>query len=109
MNILAIIVLIFALAYLVETQTEFLFSDLFKLILPNVAPKLPMKFIAVALAIGLAFFYKLDLIYLLAQFLEVQWQPFMAVTIPGTIATGIGIGKGSNYLHDFVQKFFVKK
>ena len=109
MNVLSLLLIIFALAFLVETLVEFLFSDLIKSILPKVQPQLPMKFIAVASAIGLAFFYQFDFIYLLAQFLETDWQPLQTVSVPGMIITGAAIGKGSNYVHDFIQKFFVKK
>ena len=109
MNVFALLLIIFALAFLVETLVEFLFSDLIKLLLPKVQPQLPMKFIAVASAIGLAFFYQFDLIYLLAKFLETDWMPLQIVSVPGMIITGAAIGKGSNYVHDFVQKFFVKK
>jgi hypothetical protein len=42
---------------------------------------------------------------MLANFLGVSEIP---QTTYGIVITGIALGKGSNYLHDLIKKFFVK-
>jgi hypothetical protein len=108
MQIVGLLLVTLLLAFLVETLVEFLFGELFSHI-PALHPyKWLQMYIAIGVAIGMAFFYQLDLPYLLAQFLEVEWEPLSRVSWPGMLASGIAIGKGSNYLHDLIKKFFVK-
>jgi hypothetical protein len=67
-------------------------------------------YIACAVGIGAAFLYQLDLISLLSKYLAqtsaIDFQ--FPVTIIGLILTGAAIGRGSNYLHDLVMKWFTK-
>ena len=94
--------IILALAFLTETLVEFLFSDIF-LKFPKLAPYAwTQKYIAVVVGIGGAFIYQFDLLYLLADFFGVP----LVHSAFGIVMTGIGIGKGSNYLHDFIMRFF---
>jgi hypothetical protein len=94
--------IILALAFLTETLVEFLFSDLF-LQFPKLEPYAwTQKYIAVIVGIGGAFIYQFDLLYLLADFFGVP----LVHSAFGIVMTGIGIGKGSNYLHDFIMRFF---
>jgi len=100
--ILGYLGIILALAFLTETLVEFLFSDLFLKF-----PKLKeytwtQKYIAVIVGVVGAFIYQFDLLHLLADFFGVSLihSPF------GIVFTGIGIGKGSNYIHDFIMRFF---
>jgi len=105
LNVLLILVVVLFIAFLVETLVEFVTAPLFDKV-PILTPyKWTVMYVAIAVAITAAFLYKLDLIYMLAQFLGVDSIP---QTIYGLVATGIAIGKGSNYLHDLIQKFFVK-
>ena len=101
-NLLVILVL----SFLVETLIEFLFGEP----LAKFAPKFSwlLKYIAVACAIALTLFYKFDVIYLLGQFVTLDWQPLSDPSVPGMIITGIAVGKGSNYMHDLFKRFFVK-
>lgn len=100
--ILGYLGIILALAFLTETLVEFLFSDLF-LQFPKLASyKWTQKYIAVIVGIGGAFIYQFDLLYLLADFFGVP----LVHSAFGIVMTGIGIGKGSNYLHDFIMRFF---
>ena len=56
-----------------------------------------VKFVALALGIGFAMVYKLDL---LAMFGFEAISPYV-----GYIVTGIIIGRGSNYVNDFMSRF----
>jgi hypothetical protein len=108
MQIVGLLLITLLLAFMVETLVEFLFGELFSHI-PALQPyKWLQMYIAIGVAIGMAFFYQLDLPYLLAQFLEVDWPPLAQVSWVGMAVSGIAIGKGSNYLHDLIKKFFVK-
>ena len=105
MSVLLILSIILFIAFLVETLVEFVTSPVF-----DHAPKLqPFKwtimYVAIAVAVFASFLYRLDLIFMLAQFLGVESIP---QTVYGIVITGVAIGKGSNYLHDLVTKFFVK-
>jgi hypothetical protein len=108
MQIVGLLLITLLLAFMVETLVEFLFGELFSHIPALLPHKWLLMYIAIGAAIGMAFFYQLDLPFLLAQFLEVEWEPLSCVSWPGMLASGIAIGKGSNYLHDLIKKFFVK-
>ena len=108
MQIVGLLLVTLLLAFLVETLVEFLLGDLFNSI-PALQPfSIAKKYIAIAVAVAYSFCYQLDLLYLIAQYVEIEWPAFAEVSIPGMIITGIAIGKGSNYLHGFIGKFFVK-
>lgn len=105
MSILLILAVVLFIAFLVETLVEFLLAPLFEKV-PKLAPfKWVTMYAAIAVAMYAAFLYRLDLVFMLAQFLGVQEIP---QTTYGIVVTGIAIGKGSNYLHDLFAKFFVK-
>jgi hypothetical protein len=67
-------------------------------------------YIAIAVGILATLIYRFDVIYLLATYLGLDKTIpiFQNVTVIGMIITGVAIGKGSNYLHDFLKRFFVK-
>ena len=101
---------IFALAFLAESMTEYLFGIPFDKI-PKLTPfKWTLAYIAMAVGVGLAIFYKLDLIALLADVIAetVGVQSPIQVSVVGFILTGLGIGRGAAYLHDFVGRYFKK-
>ena len=86
---------IFALAFIVEGTAEYLFKWIWEIL--EAKYKLPAKtfrYVAMAVGIFLCFNYNLDIIRdwigLDAQLMEV-----------GIVLTGIMIGRGSNYVHDF--------
>jgi len=108
MSVISLFGITFIVAFFVETLIEFVFGKLFDHIAFLKPYKWLQMYLAIAAAIGLAFFYRLDLPYLLAQFLEVDWPPLAQVSWVGMAVSGIAIGKGSNYLHDLIKKFFVK-
>ena len=109
MNVLVILGIILALAFLVETLIEFLLGQILADILPEWKwRKYIVMYSAVAASVALAFVYQFDVLYLLSEFVGAEWQTLSAVSVPGMIITGVAIGKGSNYLHDFLQKYFIK-
>jgi len=105
MSVLAVLAVIFLLAFMVETLTEFLFGDLFNKVPALVAYKWTIKYIAVAVGVGGAWVYQFDLVNLLSQYVDagLPASPF------GVVLTGIAIGKGSNYIHQLIAQFFPAK
>jgi hypothetical protein len=105
--ILAIMIL---MAFLVESLVEYLLGEPFNHF-PTWQPyRWLLMYVAAVVGVVGALIYKLDLLYLLAKFLaDSSQQPLpWNVTIFGTIITGLAIGRGANYLHDIVSKFFTK-
>ncbi|MBI4301757.1 MAG: hypothetical protein HY664_04040 [Chloroflexi bacterium] len=84
--------LILALAFLAESLTEYLFADL--LVSIKVDTKY-LKYVAALVGVALALAYGLDAI-----------QEFFAVSpgLPhlGQVLTGLILGRGANYTHDFI-------
>jgi len=102
--LLVFLVMIFV-AFLIETLVEAALGTLFEKV-PKLAPfKWCLMYVAIAAGVFAAFLYKFDLVYMLATFLGAEG---IQVTVFGIVITGLGIGKGSNYLHDIFKKFFVK-
>jgi hypothetical protein len=60
-----------------------------------------LRYVAALLGVGLCLAYRLDL--LLAAGLEAQ------APVVGFVLTGVGIGRGSSFLHQFVEQFFPGK
>lgn len=94
----------FALAFLTESTVEYVAGKPFDQF-PKLTPhKWLLMYISLAVGVGLAFFYRLDMISAIAQ---VAGEP-MAVSWVGFTLTGLGIGRGANYLHDFVSAYIIK-
>jgi hypothetical protein len=108
MNILLILAIIFLMAFIIESLVEYFFGQLFARV-PAIQPYSWMLMYAAAIVgvIG-AFLYGFDLLYLLGNYLGVDWPELSQPTWFGTLLTGMAIGRGSNFLHDLVKKFFVK-
>lgn len=109
MLVLAWLALIFLLAFVTESMTEYIFGQA-----ANHIPKLePLKWLLVYVplvpGIGLAFFYKIDLVWLLAQALNDQLGISLPIQLSwvGMVITGLSIGRGSNYVHDLATRFFL--
>jgi len=100
----------FALAFLVESLVEYLLGTPMEKI-PALKPwKWILMYVAMAVGIGLALYWKIDLIAIIAngvaqlsQF-EFTWK----VSLIGQILSGLIIGRGSNFLHDFLAKSLKK-
>lgn len=99
------LVVITGLAFLVETLVEALFGrvmDHFPALVPY---KWTLFYIAVLAGILGAFNYQFDVLYLLFLFVGVP----STTTLYGTAITGIAIGMGAVYIHQFISKFFPGK
>lgn len=104
---LGVLIVILALSFLVETLTEWIFGTIFDRV-PALAPyKWALMYVAIAIGILGAFVYRFDLLAILGD--AVGSTPKVEVTWYGIIITGGAIGKGSNYLHDFIVKHFPPK
>ena len=104
MTVLAILAVIFLLAFLTESLVEYLFGALMDHI-PAITPyKWLLMYVAAGVGVAGAFIYQFDLLHLLGDFVEapvpVHWF--------GMLLTGFAIGRGASYLHDLVSKYFVK-
>jgi len=94
----------FALAFLTESLVEYLFGA--------VADHVPavdkfrwlLMYIAAAVGVGLALFYRLDLIAVIAQTAGAVLD--LAAPSPvGMVLSGLAIGRGANYLNQFVSTY----
>lgn len=121
MTAVTILLLILALAFLTETLTEFAYGTVTNLIVgifPKLAPLFErsklrtsvIQLFAIGVGIAGALIYKFDMLHLLSQYLEpYAGAPLNVPTTDyGIIITGVAIGKGSNYIHDFLKRYFVK-
>lgn len=104
-SIFGVLGVILGLAYLIETLVEAIFGR----VVDHVTVLQPFKWTLVYVAVGVgvigAFIYQYDLIYLLSQFMGVPVEK----TGFGITITGVGIGMGAAYIHQFVSKFFPAK
>ena len=100
----AILLVIFLMAFLVESLVEYLFGGLFDHV-PAITPhKWVLMYVAMGVGILGAFVYQFDLIYLIGLYVKAG----IATTTFGIVLTGAAIGRGANYLHDLVKRYFVK-
>ena len=98
MNVVTQALLAFALAFLAESMTEYLFASWVDRI-AKLAEAEPLKYIALLVGVGMAFAYRLDLLAL--AFPE---QPPVVWWV-GVLLTGMAIGRGSNYVHAFYSTY----
>ena len=94
MTALSSLAAIFALAFLCESLTEYFFKDLF-------AAKLDVKYlryVSALVGVGLCLGYGLDLFHDLLG-LSPLFGPL------GQVLTGLILGRGANYVHDFYSRF----
>jgi hypothetical protein len=104
MNVFGILGVIFLLAFLVESLVEFFVGKLFEKV-PVLSPySWTIMYIAMGVGVLGAFIYNFDLLALLASYLGVE----LVHSWFGVLLTGLAIGRGANYLHDLVKKYFVK-
>jgi hypothetical protein len=96
--------LIFVLAFLAETLTEYFAAPWVKPRdiedLPDAPRGLPrfwLRYIAALVGIALSIAYRVDI---LALFGLVPWTPWI-----GYVLTGVIIGRGANYLNDLVDRW----
>lgn len=98
---LILLAVAFALAFLTESFVEYVFGIPMKKI-PAAAPWVwTLNYVALAVGVGVAFYYRIDMISLIAQAAGGAWSS----TPVGIALTGMVIGRGSNFLSDFVTKY----
>jgi len=105
---LASLVIILFLAFLVtEGIVEYFLGQAF-LRVPVLTPYgWLLMYVSAAVGIGLACYYQLDLVALLSQYL--QMSPPILSGLIGEILTGLAVGRGANFVHDIISKFFPVK
>ena len=104
LHTVAVMGVVFLLAFLTESLTEYIFgTPLDKLGVSKY--KWVLMYISAALGVFLAFWYQLDLVNLLAGVLGENIAPSPV----GFALTGLGIGRGANYLHQVVNTYFPGK
>jgi hypothetical protein len=104
MSVFAIVGVIILFAFLVESLVEYIFGAIAEHV-PVLKPyQWLLMYVAMAVGVLGAFVYKFDLINLASQFLEVD----IPITTLGIVISGMAIGRGSNYIHQLVSKFFKK-
>ncbi len=101
-NPLGLAAVIVMIGFLIETLTEAVFGKMFDHYAP--AAKWTLSYIPVLFGVGLSFYYQFDMLALVGTFLGVS----IDVAWPGMLITGVALGQGSTYLHDFFQRFLVK-
>jgi|SRR3972149_1420110 len=105
----AYILLILFLATVVESLTEALFGEPLSTIGNQTLLKWKpyiLRYIAMAVGVGLSFHYTLDLVSLTWQLLAEQLQmalPAISASSIGYILTGLGIGRGASWLHQLLK------
>jgi hypothetical protein len=109
-NMLVLIGVSFALAFLTESLVEYLVGTPLAKI-----PKLAkfawlLIYVSAIAGVGLALYWHIDLIAVIANWIakvadtETEWN----VTTVGQVLSGLAIGRGANYLHDFLTRYLKK-
>ena len=101
----------FALAFLSESLVEYLIgTPLDHVGEPAKRWKWLLMYISAAVGVGLCWYWQVDLIAVVANVtaklsgLSGTWS----ISPVGVILSGLIVGRGSNYLHDFLDKHLVK-
>ena len=102
----------FTLAFLVEAMVEYLFGTPFDKV-PALTPyKWTLMYVALLVGVGLALYYKIDLVAVIAQVIARMVDPESGFAFPltpvGMVLSGLAIGRGSNFLHDWLSKSMQK-
>lgn len=95
-----IISLALALAFACESGVEYVLGTPFDKFPKLAAFKWALMYVSLGVGVGLAFLYSLDL------FALITGDP---ATVQGIALSGMIIGRGANYLHDFVSRYILVK
>ena len=104
MNVLGTLGVIFLASFLVEALVEATLGQVFDKVAKLAQFKWTLMYAAMVVGVVGAFIYSFDLIHLLGEWLNAP----MPVHPFGEILTGLAIGRGSNFIHDLITKFFAK-
>ena len=86
-----------------EGTIEFIFGTLFDKVAKLTPYKWALMYLSLALGVFFAFFYELDLVYILAQ---ATGATAVTVSWVGLAASGVIIGRGANFVNDIWTRFF---
>jgi len=100
MDNLQIMLLALALAFLTESMVEYLFGQAVDHFEAAAKWRWTLMYISAIVGVGLAFYYHLDLLAMIAT---------LEASPVGYLLTGLIIGRGANYLHDFVSTYILQK
>jgi len=104
---MAILAVILLLAFLVEGLVEYFFGTLFDQVAGLRQWRWLMLYLAAGVGVFGCLYYRFDLIHLRAEFLDVPGG--LQVSTLGMVLTGLAVGRGANYLHDLVGRFFLRE
>ena len=107
MNPLASLAVAFALSFVAESGTEYIFGTPMDKIEKLAPYKWALMYVGLAAGIGMCWYWQVDLIGLIQS--TAQGADFSAVTPLGVIVTGLMVGRGANYLHQFVSQYLPMK
>lgn len=100
MTNLQVLLLALALAFLTESMVEYLFGIAIDHFDSAVKWRWTLMYVSALTGVGLAFYYQLDLLALIGE---------LEATPVGYLLSGLIIGRGANYLHDFVSTYILQK
>lgn len=100
--VLATLGIIFLVAYLCESLVEYFLGLPFENIPALAKYKWLLPYAAMIAGVVMAVVYKFDLISLLGQFFGME----IVSNMVGVVVTGMAIGRGAEYMHKLVSKFF---
>ena len=103
-SIFWVVVLAVVLATLVEGFVEYVFGTAFDKVPKLAAHKWLLMYVSLLAGVLLAFFYSIDLVALIAN----NAGGSLAVSWVGILLSGLIIGRGANYINDFVSRWFSK-
>jgi hypothetical protein len=109
-QITVLIAVAFSLAFLTESMVEYFVGTVFDKIAKLTPAKWTLAYIAAVVGIGLALYWKIDLIAVIANGVAklAQTETTWSVTPIGQALSGLAIGRGSNFLHDFLANALKK-
>ncbi len=100
------LLIIFALAFLIESSVEYIFGTPMDKI-PKLTPyKWLLMYASMAAGVGMTFYYKVDMLSMIGDLAK---EPLQATPV-GFALSGLVIGRGANFVHQFVSNYLpVKK
>jgi len=104
LSVFSILTVILLLAFLTESLVEYLLGAIIEHVQTLEKYAWLQMYVAAAVGIVGAFIYKFDFLHLLGKLVEED----IAVHWFGIALTGLAIGRGANYIHDIVSRYFKK-
>ena len=104
-SVVWIVTLALILATLVEGGIEYIFGTVFDKIPVLKDYRWLLMYVGLLAGVALSFYYAIDLIALAANLAGAT----QTTTPVGVVLTGLVIGRGANYLHDFVSRWLIKE